>query len=53
MYKKTIRADSIGRVCLGKFAKGVRIFCIRKDSKGRIILEPYKEVPIIDKKWNL
>lgn len=40
-----VRPDGKGRVTLGKFAQGVSSFAVHKDSEGRLLLEPYAEVP--------
>ncbi len=41
----TIRPDAKGRITLGKLAHGVCSFHATTDAKGRIILEPYTEIP--------
>ena len=43
---KKVRPDSKGRIILGKFAKNVSSFDITEDDQGRIILTPYKEIPL-------
>lgn len=40
-----VRPDAKGRVALGALAKGISSFHLKQDKKGRIILEPYIEVP--------
>jgi hypothetical protein len=40
-----VRLDSKGRITLGAFAKGVSSYRIHAERDGRIVLEPYKEVP--------
>lgn len=45
----TIRPDAKGRIALGKLARGVSSFHATTDSKGRIILEPYTEIPASEK----
>jgi hypothetical protein len=40
-----VSPDSKGRVTLGKFAKGVSSFRITVDSEGRVLLEPFVEIP--------
>jgi hypothetical protein len=40
-----LRPDSRGRVTLGAYAKGVSSFRIHKEKDGRLILEPYREIP--------
>jgi uncharacterized circularly permuted ATP-grasp superfamily protein len=42
---QTVRPDSKGRVALGAYAKGVSSYRIRQEKDGRLILEPYAEVP--------
>ena len=42
---QTVRPDSKGRITLGAYAKGVSSFHIHEEKDGRLILEPYKEVP--------
>jgi hypothetical protein len=41
----TVRPDSKGRVALGKLARGVSSFHVHQDREGRIVLEPFAEVP--------
>lgn len=43
---KNIRPDSRFRVPLGDLAKGIDGFKVFKDDAGRIILEPYADVPL-------
>jgi len=43
-----VRPDSKGRITLGHLADGVSGFSIKKD-KGKIILEPYAEIPLHEK----
>jgi hypothetical protein len=45
----TIRPDAKGRITLGKLAHGVSSFHATTDTKGRIILEPYTEIPASEK----
>ena len=40
-----VKPDSKGRITLGKFARGVSSFAVRVDAEGRVILEPFAEVP--------
>ncbi len=42
---RTIRPDSKGRIALGAYAKGVSSYRIHQEKDGRLILEPYKEIP--------
>lgn len=46
--EKVLRPDSKGRVALGELANGVSSFHVRVEH-GRIILEPYAEVPAREK----
>ncbi len=41
----TVRPDSKGRITLGKLAEGVSSYRVRQDRAGRIVLEPFAEVP--------
>lgn len=45
----TIRPDSKGRIALGRLARGVSSFQATLDADGRIILEPYAEIPAREK----
>jgi hypothetical protein len=45
----TIRPDAKGRIALGKLARGVSSFHATTDAHGRIILEPYAEIPVSEK----
>lgn len=45
----TIRPDAKGRITLGKLAKGCSSFHVTQDPKGRIILEPFAEIPAREK----
>lgn len=45
----TIRPDTKGRIALGKLARGVSSFHVTTDQRGRIILEPYTEIPASEK----
>ncbi len=40
-----LRPDAKGRVTLGKYAKGISSFSVTMDEQGRIIMEPYVEIP--------
>jgi hypothetical protein len=42
---QTVRPDSKGRIALGAYAKGVSSYRVHAEKDGRLILEPYKEVP--------
>jgi hypothetical protein len=41
----TVRPDSKGRVALSRFAHGVSSFHVHLEKDGRIVLEPFAEVP--------
>ena len=41
----TLRPDSKGRITLGKLAEGVSSFHVHRERDGRIVLEPFAEVP--------
>jgi len=45
----TIRPDAKGRITLGKLAKGFSSFHATQDPEGRIILEPFAEIPAREK----
>ena len=40
-----LRPDSKGRITLGKLADGVSSYRARKQADGKIILEPFMEIP--------
>ena len=40
-----VKPDSKGRITLGKLAQGVSSFAVRVDDEGRVLLEPYAEIP--------
>jgi hypothetical protein len=40
-----VRPDSKGRITLGKLAEGVSSYIVRADADGRLVLEPYAEIP--------
>jgi hypothetical protein len=40
-----VRPDSKGRITLGKLAEGVSSYRVKVESHGKIILEPYAEIP--------
>lgn len=42
---KTVQPDAKGRVTLGRLADGISSFHVSTDKKGRIILDPYVEIP--------
>jgi predicted transcriptional regulator len=41
----TVRPDSKGRIALGKLAKGVSSYRLHQETDGRLILEPFVEIP--------
>lgn len=41
----TLRPDSKGRIALGALAKGVSSFRVHKEEGGRVVLEPFVEIP--------
>jgi hypothetical protein len=41
----TLRPDAKGRITLGALAYGISSFRVSTQEDGRIILEPYKEIP--------
>jgi hypothetical protein len=41
----TLRPDSKGRIALGALAKGVSSFRVHQEAGGRLVLEPYAEIP--------
>jgi hypothetical protein len=45
-----LRPDSKGRITLGKLADGVSSFRARGQADGKIVLEPFVEIPA-DERW--
>ncbi|MBX9806008.1 MAG: hypothetical protein K2Y18_09715 [Alphaproteobacteria bacterium] len=44
---QTLKPDAKGRICLGSLAEGISSYHLTYDKvSGRIILEPYAEVPL-------
>ena len=41
----TVRPDSKGRIALGALAKGVSSFRAHLEAGGKIVLEPFVEIP--------
>jgi len=44
-HTRTVYPDAKGRITLGGLAKGISSFHITTDKEGRIILEPFIEIP--------
>jgi hypothetical protein len=44
-HVKIVKPDSKGRIDLGAYAKGVSSYRIHAEKDGRLVLEPYKEIP--------
>ena len=40
-----VKPDSKGRITLGKLARGVSSYAVQMDNSGRVLLEPYAEIP--------
>jgi len=49
MDEVIIRPDSKGRLNLGEIVKGVSSFRATIEKNGKVILEPYAEIPFEDK----
>jgi hypothetical protein len=45
-----LRPDSKGRITLGKLSDGVSSYRARRQADGKIVLEPFVEVPA-DERW--
>ena len=45
-----LRPDAKGRITLGKLADGVSSYRARKQPDGKIVLEPFVEIPA-DERW--
>lgn len=43
---QTLRPDAKGRITLGALAQGISSFRVSTEKDGRIVLEPYKEIPV-------
>lgn len=41
----TLRPDAKGRITLGPLAKGVSSFRVQQQADGKLVLEPFKEIP--------
>ncbi len=46
----TVRPDAKGRIALGALAKGVSSYRIQQGEGGRLVLEPYVEIPA-EERW--
>lgn len=40
-----VKPDSKGRITLGSLARDVSSYAVRVDAEGRVLLEPYAEIP--------
>jgi hypothetical protein len=45
-----LRPDSKGRITLGKLAEGVSSYRARREADGKIVLEPFIEIPA-EERW--
>ena len=45
-----LRPDAKGRITLGKLAEGVSSYRARRQKDGKIVLEPFVEIPA-DEQW--
>jgi len=45
-----LRPDAKGRITLGKLAEGVSSYRARRQADGKIVLEPFVEIPA-DERW--
>jgi len=45
-----LRPDAKGRITLGKLAEGVSSYRVRRQADGKIVLEPFMEIPA-DEQW--
>ncbi len=45
MAYKTVHPDTKGRITLGALAKGISGFHVFTEASGRIVLEPFVEIP--------
>jgi len=45
-----VKPDSKGRITLGKLARGVSSYAVRVDDTGRVLLEPFAEIPA-NERW--
>jgi len=44
-----LRPDSKGRVSLGNIANNVSSYRVSVENNGRVVLEPYTEIPLSEK----
>ena len=42
----TVRPDAKGRITLGALAKGISSYRIHKQTDGKLVLEPFTEIPL-------
>jgi hypothetical protein len=42
----TVRPDAKGRIALGALAKGISSYRIHKQTDGKLLLEPFTEIPL-------
>ena len=42
----TVRPDAKGRITLGNLAKGISSYRLRQEKGGKIVLEPFTEIPL-------
>ena len=49
LNRRTVHPDAKGRITLGSLAKGISSFRVFYDKDGRIILEPFVEIPAREK----
>jgi hypothetical protein len=42
----TVRPDAKGRIALGALAKGISSFKVHQEKDGRVVLEPFTEIPL-------
>jgi hypothetical protein len=45
-----VRPDSKGRITLGKLSEGVSSYRVKRQKDGKIILEPFMEIPA-EERW--
>jgi hypothetical protein len=42
----TVRPDAKGRIALGALAKGISSYRVHKQTDGKLLLEPFTEIPL-------